>query len=348
MPMCQIKKLSIAQHRLSCLVGRPASSRTNPFFQSKERAGRAVGVRKRNHFCSCKASVKSRSTATFKETHTLKVWSIASGKALSPLLSSRNSVRLLKNNTFADLVVAVSKDDADIDPKRTELRKVVVSSGAKSRDGSTTESKCFTRCGADTCTAVRRPRLRKGRILSFVVQHVVVDNVQLARQARLCLRRRHLDLGSIRIVRLDEMLVLSRLLSMLPNQRRDGCRRTKSRRSMVVAVVVAPAATAYGGGGQIMESAIRRSLRIMCRAGRKDFCMILGRGDIHDRVIKPSHHGNGQVRDDPLLTVRDETIQNVERMQLAERDGQRRARGRIIAAAADQGQEAGEDMFRTQ
>jgi hypothetical protein len=74
---------------------------------------------------------------------------------------------------------------------------------------------------------------------------------------------------------------------------------------------VAPAATADGGGGQIRESAISRSLRIMCRAGRKDFCMILGRGVIHDHILMPSHHDDGQVRDDPLLTVRDETIENV-------------------------------------
>jgi hypothetical protein len=226
---CQCAKSKCSRSRnIDCLVSSGVPRVLVPilFFNPRNEPAvlcLLVCVRKRNHFCSCKASVKSRSTAAFKETHTLKVWSIASGKVLSPLLSSRNSVRLLKNNTFADLVVAVSKGDADIDPKRTELHTVVASSGAKSRNGSTTESKCPTRCGADSCTKARRPRLRKGRILSFVIQHVVVDKVQLARQARLCLPRRHLDLGSIRIVRLDEMLVLSRLLSMLPNQRRDGC-----------------------------------------------------------------------------------------------------------------------------
>jgi hypothetical protein len=106
-------------------------------------------------------------TAALRETHKPKVWSTAIGDALSPLLSTRNSIQLLINNTFADLFVAVTKDNADFDPKRIELRTVVGSSGPKSRNGGTTESECTTCCGADTCTMARRTRLRRGSILPF-------------------------------------------------------------------------------------------------------------------------------------------------------------------------------------
>jgi hypothetical protein len=130
--------------------------------------------------------------------------------------------------------------------------------------------------------------------------------------------------------------VLLRLLSMLPDQRWTVAGGT-SRVDQSSSLLSWRLQQQQMGGGQILEIVIRRSWRILCRAGRKACCMILGRGDIHEHVSVQSHNGDGQVRDDPIHVVQRRSHPKCEpkceRMQQAERGGQRHACGRNIVAA---------------